>query len=64
MSRATPHTAGAAMQTENANTSTETAAGPVTVTPTAVVEVRRYMEEQGAGESAGLRVGVLPGGCS
>jgi iron-sulfur cluster assembly protein len=54
------------MQTENAtvNVSTETATSPVTVTPTAVAEVRRYMEEQGATESAGLRVGVLPGGCS
>lgn len=36
----------------------------VTVTPMAVTEVRRYMEENGAGETAGLRVGVLPGGCS
>jgi iron-sulfur cluster assembly accessory protein len=36
----------------------------ITVTPTAVAEVRRYMEENGAHESAGLRVGVLPGGCS
>jgi iron-sulfur cluster assembly accessory protein len=42
---------------------TQNAAG-VTVTPTAVTEVRRYMEENGAGETAGLRVGVLPGGCS
>jgi iron-sulfur cluster assembly protein len=54
------------MQTENAtaNASTDTATSPVTVTPTAVAEVRRYMEEQGATEAAGLRVGVLPGGCS
>ncbi|HEX8212068.1 MAG TPA: iron-sulfur cluster insertion protein ErpA [Longimicrobium sp.] len=54
------------MQTDNAtaNVVTETATSPVTVTPTAVTEVRRYMEEQGATESAGLRVGVLPGGCS
>jgi iron-sulfur cluster assembly accessory protein len=36
----------------------------VSVTPTAVAEVRRYMEENGVGEQAGLRVGVLPGGCS
>jgi iron-sulfur cluster assembly accessory protein len=36
----------------------------VAVTPTAVAEVRRYMEENGVGEEAGLRVGVLPGGCS
>ncbi len=52
------------MQTDNATANTETATSPVTVTPTAVAEVRRYMEEQGATESAGLRVGVLPGGCS
>lgn len=45
-------------------TETASAAGQVMVTPTAVAEVRRYMEEQGAGEQAGLRVGVLPGGCS
>ncbi|HEX7242392.1 MAG TPA: iron-sulfur cluster insertion protein ErpA [Longimicrobiaceae bacterium] len=48
------------MQTEN----TTTATSPITVTPTAVAEVRRYMEEQGAAEASGLRVGVLPGGCS
>jgi iron-sulfur cluster assembly accessory protein len=36
----------------------------ITVTATAVSEVRRYMEENGAAETAGLRVGVLPGGCS
>lgn len=36
----------------------------VSVTATAVTEVRRYMEENGAGEQAGLRIGVLPGGCS
>lgn len=42
---------------------TQNAAG-VTVTPMAVTEVRRYMEENGAGDTAGLRVGVLPGGCS
>ncbi len=46
-------------QTENA-----IAASPIVVTSVAVAEVRRYMEEQGASESAGLRVGVLPGGCS
>lgn len=37
---------------------------PITVTGTAVAEVRKYMEENGAPEDAGLRVGVLPGGCS
>ena len=36
----------------------------ISLTPTAVAEVRRYMEENGAAETAGLRVGVLPGGCS
>jgi len=45
------------MQTDNATTT-------LTITPTAVAEVRRYMEEQGAPETSGLRVGVLPGGCS
>jgi iron-sulfur cluster assembly protein len=52
------------MQTENATLTNDTAACPITVTPTAVAEVRRYMEEQGATEVSGLRVGVLPGGCS
>ena len=46
------------METQNA------IAGAVSVTATAVAEVRRYMEENGAAENAGLRVGVLPGGCS
>jgi iron-sulfur cluster assembly accessory protein len=45
------------METQN------TIAG-ITVTPTAVSEVRKYMEENGSPENAGLRVGVLPGGCS
>ncbi|MQA89545.1 MAG: iron-sulfur cluster assembly accessory protein [Gemmatimonas sp.] len=36
----------------------------VTVTNTAVTEVRKYMVENSAAEEAGLRVGVLPGGCS
>lgn len=45
------------METQN------TIAG-ITVTPTAVTEIRKYMEENGTPESAGLRVGVLPGGCS
>lgn len=49
------------MQTEN---TTATAASPINVTAVAVSEVRRYMDEQGASEQAGLRVGVLPGGCS
>src|SRR5688572_5307604 len=37
----------------------------ITVTATAVAEVRKFMEDQGAAsEVAGLRVAVLPGGCS
>jgi iron-sulfur cluster assembly protein len=36
----------------------------ITVTPTAVTEVQRFMQEQGAAQTAGLRVAVLPGGCS
>lgn len=43
---------------------TETSVSPIMLTPTAAAEVQKYMEEQGAAESAGLRVGVLPGGCS
>jgi iron-sulfur cluster assembly accessory protein len=45
------------METQNTMTA-------VNLTPTAVSEVRRYMEENGSGEEAGLRIGVLPGGCS
>ena len=55
------------MQTENTAASgndTATAASPIAVTAVAASEVRRYMDEQGASEQAGLRVGVLPGGCS
>ncbi|MEN8375342.1 MAG: iron-sulfur cluster assembly accessory protein [Gemmatimonadota bacterium] len=36
----------------------------ITVTPTAVSEVRKFIEEQGSAQNAGLRVAVLPGGCS
>ncbi len=36
----------------------------ITVTPTAVAEVQKFMQEQGATAEAGLRVAVLPGGCS
>ncbi len=37
----------------------------INVTPIAVSEVKKFMEEQGTAESkAGLRVAVLPGGCS
>jgi iron-sulfur cluster assembly accessory protein len=36
----------------------------ITVTPTAIAEVQKFIEEQGATQDAGLRVAVLPGGCS
>jgi iron-sulfur cluster assembly accessory protein len=36
----------------------------ITVTANAVAEVQKFMEEQGAAGTAGLRVAVLPGGCS
>jgi iron-sulfur cluster assembly protein len=36
----------------------------ITLTPTAVSKVRTFIEEQAAEENAGLRVAVLPGGCS
>ena len=36
----------------------------INLTPTALTKVNEFMEEQGALESAGLRVAVLPGGCS
>jgi iron-sulfur cluster assembly accessory protein len=43
---------------------TQNAIVGITVTPTAVTEVRKYMEENGSTEGAGLRVGVLRGGWS
>jgi len=53
------------MQTETvATVITEAPTSPVLLTPLAATEVRRYIDEQGAAASAGLRVGVLPGGCS
>lgn len=36
----------------------------IKVTPNAVAEVQKFMSEQGAANTAGLRVAVLPGGCS
>ena len=36
----------------------------ITLTPTAIAEVQKFMEEQGVASDAGLRVAVLPGGCS
>ncbi len=36
----------------------------LTLTPTASQMVQDFIEEQEAGDDAGLRVAVLPGGCS
>lgn len=36
----------------------------ITLTPTAISQVEKFIEDQGAAETAGLRVAVLPGGCS
>ncbi|MGH7475231.1 MAG: HesB/IscA family protein [Longimicrobiales bacterium] len=36
----------------------------ITVTPTAIAEVKKFMTEQGSTDTSGLRVAVLPGGCS
>jgi iron-sulfur cluster assembly accessory protein len=36
----------------------------ITVTSNAAAEVQKFMTEQGAATTAGLRVAVLPGGCS
>lgn len=36
----------------------------LTLTPSAATTVQKFIEEQGAAEDAGLRVAVLPGGCS
>src|SRR3954467_162493 len=53
------------MQTEtNSAVNTEAPSSPVMLSELAATEVRRYIEEQGAADTAGLRVGVLPGGCS
>lgn len=43
---------------------TQTATAQVAITAAAADEVRKYMEEQGAADTSGLRLGVLPGGCS
>jgi len=34
------------------------------LTPTAVSQIETFIEEQGISDNVGLRVGVLPGGCS
>ena len=36
----------------------------ISLTPTAVDTVQQFLQEQGAEDGAGLRVAVLPGGCS
>src|SRR2546421_10915691 len=36
----------------------------VTLTETAVSEVRKFIEAENAGPEAGLRIRVVPGGCS
>ena len=36
----------------------------INLTPTAVDTVQQFLQEQGAEDGAGLRVAVLPGGCS
>lgn len=36
----------------------------IELTETAVSKVQSFIEEHGAGDGAGLRVAVLPGGCS
>lgn len=34
------------------------------LTPAAISTVQKFLEDHGAGQGAGLRVAVLPGGCS
>jgi iron-sulfur cluster assembly accessory protein len=36
----------------------------LTLTENAVVEVKKFIEAENAGEQAGLRIRVVPGGCS
>jgi len=36
----------------------------ITLTAEAVLKVRSFLDEQSSGDAAGLRVAVLPGGCS
>jgi len=36
----------------------------INLTPTAVDTVQQFIQEQGSADGAGLRVAVLPGGCS
>ena len=43
---------------------TQTAAAPVTITESAMVQLQRLMQEQEVPEGYGLRIGVKGGGCS
>ena len=36
----------------------------INLTPTAMSTVQQFLQEQGSADGAGLRVAVLPGGCS
>lgn len=36
----------------------------INLTPSAVSTVQQFLEDQGSADGAGLRVAVLPGGCS
>ncbi|MBI4469276.1 MAG: iron-sulfur cluster assembly accessory protein, partial [Acidobacteria bacterium] len=36
----------------------------MTVSSTAAAEVKKFLSEQAVGETAGLRIRVVPGGCS
>ncbi len=36
----------------------------ISITETAVTTVQQFLQEQGSADGAGLRVAVLPGGCS
>jgi iron-sulfur cluster assembly protein len=36
----------------------------LTITETAIAEVKKFMEAESAGAEAGLRIRVVPGGCS
>lgn len=50
--------------TQDTKVGQETEGVDLTLTETAAEKVRQFMDEQGAIEGAGLRVAVLPGGCS
>jgi len=53
------------VNTEAPNTATSAPSMTLHVTDSAVVEIKKFMEsEEGLPETAGLRVRVVPGGCS